>query len=609
MLKKLLFSLCLLFFTGLAWAQISVSASVDKTSLTLDDEITLTVTVQGAVSPLTMPQLPSLPAFNVYSREIDQTSINGKSTSVFRYVMLPRFVGKADIGAVTVKYNGKTYKTDPISISIYRNSQGVQNNRPATSTGRAVTNGTYDSSVNTAAISRQVQKADESLPLLTQNLMNQAYARGNENYFLVSAVSNKKPYVNEAVTLAVRFYYSREFYDAPYQKPAVYNLFMEDAGSAEGTQSINGVRYLYNEQRYTVTGAAPGAASIGEAVVQYRTGSASLSPLDRLFGGSALGAEKTATSKEISLQVRPLPANGKPNSFYGAVGQGYTLSAGADRTQVEAGEAVTVTVTVKGPGNLKGTGDLNWPQIAGFKMYPAAAAAGSLPSSDQVRGYKEFKTVLVPSASGIYVVPGVKWSYFNPASGQYKTLQTEPITISVSPSTKKESGFDFGSVAHTGSGFQTLGKDIAYLKTSYAPEPSVLARLSVWQDVNWAALVILGLSVFFASFGRKSMARKRAYTHAKNLLKRAVSDEQVAEALSGYLQQKLNIGTGSLPLRAIVTALQKSGVTPATAEAFSLLWQRLETARFAPGSPDALDPQNLASQGLDVLKLMEEETK
>lgn len=35
--------------------------------------------------------------------------------------------------------------------------------------------------------------------------MNQAYARGNENYFLVSAVSNKRPYVNEAVTLAVRF--------------------------------------------------------------------------------------------------------------------------------------------------------------------------------------------------------------------------------------------------------------------------------------------------------------------------------------------------------------------------------------------------------------------
>lgn len=105
------------------------------------------------------------------------------------------------------------------------------------------------------------------------------------------------------------------------------------------------------------------------------------------------------------------------------------------------------------------------------------------------------------------------------------------------------------------------------------------------------------------------MARKRAYTHAKNLLKRALSDEQVAEALSDYLQQKLGIGTGSLPLRAIVTALQKRGVTPATAEAFSLLWQRLETARFAPGSPDALDPQNLSAQGLDILKLMEEETK
>lgn len=68
MLKKLLFSLYLILWAGLSWAQIAVSSSVDKTSLTLDDEITLTVTVQGAVSPLTMPQLPSFACVLMFIR-------------------------------------------------------------------------------------------------------------------------------------------------------------------------------------------------------------------------------------------------------------------------------------------------------------------------------------------------------------------------------------------------------------------------------------------------------------------------------------------------------------------------------------------------------------
>ena len=71
----------------------------------------------------------------------------------------------------------------------------------------------------------------------------------------------------------------------------------------------------------------------------------------------------------------------------------------------------------------------------------------------------------------------------------------------------------------------------------------------------------------------------------------------------------MKISTGSLPLKAIVKALQSRGITPATAESFSLLWQRLDTARFAPGTPDAQSAQDLARQALDILKLLEEESK
>ena len=168
-----------------AWAQVSVTARVDKTALTLDDEVTLSVEVNGTSSTMVMPQLPSLPAFNVYSREVEQTSVNGQTTTVFRYVMLPRFVGKATIGSVSFTYNGKTYQTDPLSISIYRNAQGVQNAQPARSAAHAAATKNFASA--------PVQTADPHLPPLERDLANQAYRRGNENYFSVAAVSDKNP--------------------------------------------------------------------------------------------------------------------------------------------------------------------------------------------------------------------------------------------------------------------------------------------------------------------------------------------------------------------------------------------------------------------------------
>ncbi len=604
-MKKILLSFLFLSLAVWSAAQVSVTARVDKTNLTLDDELTLTVEVNGASGNMVMPQLPSLPAFNVYSREVLQSSVNGRTTTTFRYIMLPRFVGKATIGAIQFSHNGKTYKTEPISVNVYRNAQGVQNAQPASTTAKPASTGNYDS----AAVKRPREKADPSLPPLERDLANQAYARGDENYFLVAAVSDKTPYVNEAVTLAVRFYYNRPFYDAPYQKPTVSNIFMEEIGSSQGTQSIGGVLYRYEEQRYQLTGAAPGKATVGAASVRYMTGSSPLSALDRFFAVAAASKEETARSTPITLNIRPVPAAGKPNTFYGAVGTGYTLSAQADRTEVEAGEAVTLTVTVKGPGNLKPTADIQFPTLDGFKIYTPQSASNTSVSNGQIYSTKTFKTVLVPAASGIYTLPAVKWSYFNPATRSYKTLQTEPVNITVTPSTKTDSGFDFGAAAAAAAGIQTLGKDIAYLKQTLAPQPSVLARLSTWQTLNWIMLTILALSVLFASVGRKSLAHKRAYTAAKNRLKKAFSTEAVADAVSGYLQQKMKISTGSMPLKSILTALTKRGITPATAEAFALLWQRLDAARFAPGAPDTQSAQELAHQALDILKLLEEEAK
>lgn len=573
-----------------AFAQVQIEAATDKNTLTLDDELTLTVQVTGVRGNVVMPQLPSLPAFNVYSREVEQNSVNGNTTLHFRYIMLPRFVGKTTIGPVRFNYNGQTYQTEPISVQIYRNS----------------TPATVPSKTKQQAVAQQL---DPNLPPLEASLTKQALAKGTEPFFLVAAVSDMTPYVNESFTLAVRFYFSKSFYDAPYQKPTVSNLFLEDQAPREGSQAIGNTLYRYQEQRYQLTAASPGKATIGPASVRYKTGSSPFSAFDRLFGGAAVGPEKTALSAPITLNVRALPA-GQPDSFYGAVGSGYAFSAQAQPQEVQAGEAINLTATVTGPGNLKSTQNLQFPTLPGFKIYPAAATATSTPTSNGgLRSQKTFKAVLVPNASGIYTLPALKWSYFNPKTASYQTLQTNPIQVTVTPAQQADSGFNFAHSQPVGTGFQALGSDIDYLKTHLSPPPTWLARMSQWHLVNWLCLLLVCACGLFTTLARKPLEQKKAFSIVKHKLHKAASHQEVADALSHYLQRKLHIYTGSMPLKEILLSLQKKGVTPATAQAFGLLWQQLEAARFAPAQATAQSAINLPAQALDVVKLIEEETR
>ena len=589
-MKRILGFLIVLCLPALVWAQVHLTAFTDKTDLALDDELTLTVQVTGASGTMVMPQLPSLPAFNVYSREAAQSTVNGKSTLQFRYIMMPRFVGNTTIGPITFKYQGQIYQTKPIAIRIYRTTPP-----PTTQTQTAP----QTQPTSNAKAARQV----ESLPPLERELATRAYAHAREPYFIVSAVSNKTPYVNEPFTLAVRFYYSQGFYDAPYQNPSVSNLFMEESGSAQGQQTIQNTLYRYEEKRYRLWGASAGTASISGAAVSFRPGSSPLSVFDRFFGGAAVEAEQTVSSKPIKLTVKAVPADGKPASFYGAVGTGYTFVAKLDRNQTEAGEAVTWSATVQGPGNLKSTTALVFPTINGISLYPAAPQAGYLPGN-QNHSYKVFKAELVPSSSGTYTLPALAWSYFDPQKNTYKTLHTQPLPLSVSPSTRADKQMDFSATPTSGNGVQTLGSDIRYVRSVQEVPPSWLTRISTWKWVHALVLVWLAVCVFIASVGKQTAAKKHAYLHAKTQLKKAQTYEDIADTLAAYLLGKFKLSTASLPLKEITAALTKKHVSAPVVEQFSTLWQDLEAARFAPQA--AADIATLAQRAGYLLKDLEE---
>ncbi len=138
------------------------------------------------------------------------------------------------------------------------------------------------------------------------------------------------------------------------------------------------------------------------------------------------------TSNRPSVVVRPLPQPA-PASFAGAVGDFKLVSKVVPQTATIS-EPITWTLELSGTGN--------WPDITGL---PAREASRDFrvvqPQAKRTQANGALfeaslgeDVVLIPTKPGSYTLGPVAWTYFDPISGTYKTLTTERITVTVTPS-------------------------------------------------------------------------------------------------------------------------------------------------------------------------------
>lgn len=120
--KILTASIVFFLFFANAFADISIKAEVDKTSITTDDAVTYKVTVTSDEKNLSAPELPTLDDFQVVSsaRSSTVSFIKNSPKALLAYVLvlLPRKAGKLIIGPSIVKVNSKAYATDAFTIEV-----------------------------------------------------------------------------------------------------------------------------------------------------------------------------------------------------------------------------------------------------------------------------------------------------------------------------------------------------------------------------------------------------------------------------------------------------------------------------------------------------------
>jgi hypothetical protein len=284
-------------------------------------------------------------------------------------------------------------------------------------------------------------------------------------------------------------------------------------------------------------------------------------------------------AESAQLVVKPLPVEGRPADFTGAVGV-LRASTRLDAATARVGDPLVLTVRIEGTGNVRlfprpGV-EVSWATVVAGNERVRVDTSGAL-----VRGVKEFDFLLTPTRDGPVTLPVVRYGYFDPYRRSYAVAETRPADVVVAP----------GALAGIDSDEET---ETLRLRVWRPGEAATLDQLSF--GARWGAIALLAvvpLPALVTLAGRLRRQRRRAKRPDTTAPTRdavvdddspAVAARRTRRTLLSALATRLHVAPAELVTRADVErVLRRRGATRATSRAVLLLLDELDVAGF--GSP------------------------
>jgi len=579
--RALLVALTLLALRGLAAAEIRVSATIDPAKLAVGESADLAVAIDGTQSG-PAPQIASPDGLQIQAvgPSTNVSIVNGRVTAsvTHHFTVIASKAGRYTIGPFGVDVDGKHYDAPAVTLE---------------------------------ALAAGARSGDGS-------------PSRNDQLELSLSLPRTEVYLHERIPLGLKLLVGAvRIGDLQY--PAVpgdgfaLEKFPEPTQRREDTP--NGPRQVV-DFKTTLTPLKTGSLTIGPAtmnmsvVVQGRRRGP--------FFGGFFGDETRPTqlqSQPITLTVLPLPSEGRPPDFGGAVGH-FTFEVTAAPAEVTAGDPVTVHSVVRGDGALDGIAP---PTIAGgdgFRTYPVQTSQPSDRNDERT-----FEQVVIPLRDGPFRLPTLRFSYFDPTSRTYRTIAPSPITLIVRPSAQaKATPQIVGAVpapAPVPQRTETLGRDIVFIKDAPGTLRPVGARLyrspvfwllQLVPVLAWAAATTydrrrrrLATDSQYARYTRAGREVRAALAHARDVLRRGDPvgcHDHVAAAVRDYLAAKLALPPGSV-LEAAPQRLRTNGAGDAVATQVTAFFAACEAARFAPRATSASELETTLAQADAIVRALE----
>ena len=312
------------------------------------------------------------------------------------------------------------------------------------------------------------------------------------------------------------------------------------------------------------------------------------------FGGRELAIASTrnisANAKVEGIDVLPLPEEGRPASFTGAVGN-FAVKASARPLRVAVGDPITLTVDIT---DLSGNADMDaiQPPALGPNAMGSDFRIPSAPLAGTVNGAtKTFTQTVRPTRTGIEAIPPLEFSWFDPVERAYRSAQTPPIAISVAPAELLATDAVVGATKSTAPR-EALTRVEGGIGANVAASPALVADRGALVPAAIAIpllalppLVCAGAAV--AVRRRERMLANPSAVRARDAARRAREEMRggdAAAALSNYIAAKVHRPDGTLTGREISSCIADSGGSAELVAAVDAIIAAGERARFAPQS-------------------------
>lgn len=307
----------------------------------------------------------------------------------------------------------------------------------------------------------------------------------------------------------------------------------------------------------------------------------------------------TTSSNAATLTVRPLPEP-RPAGFSGAVGT-FSVSTALEPELMRTNEASVYSYIVKGTGNIKYLSEPGLQFPAGIDAYtPKTDINASVVGGSNMSGTFRTDYTIVPQEVGNFTIEGQPFVYFNPAEEKYVTVDVPPTPIKVlrgtgAPADVRQNEINTGiedilHISPSDSGRQTGPRTFVFRSATYWILFGAVVALLVIAAVAYRREIRLRADVSgrrLAKAGRVASKRLRVAREAMNAKQNDRFYATLAQALWGYISDKLSISASQLTRDNVADKLHAYGIGDEAAAAVIAVLDECEMARFTPSHSDS----------------------
>ena len=517
---------------------------------------------------------PSFKGFNVVggpNQSISNSWINGKRSysKTYSYFLAPKSQGTFSINQATIEIDDQIYKTTPLKIII------------------------------TEAVSKPKDG-------------NSADYVASENVHLIAEVSKSNPFLNEAITIVYKLYVSNDVsitrswqeLDTP-KFQDFWSQYIEE----KREQQIYETTYQGKPYRYVILKKA--------VLYPQKTGELTIEPLTLdvpidvqgntrdIFGRRRMTrVNRTISAGKRIINVKPLPTEGRPDDFSGAVGN-FNFSVSVNKTMLDANEALELKIRTKGIGNLK---LFNLPSLtlpSSLEVYEPVRDNKVATNIKGMNGFISDTYTIIPQYKGSYPIRPISFSYFDVTSVKYKTIISDEIVVKVQNGPVPNQLTEVNKSLSTENVLSLTNNQFKYIKTStkfISVNDLVFFKTFKFWCLLSIPFVFIPIIILIGNTRRKRLndIEGRRYRIATRLAKKYLSEaknnigkqelfyDSLERALHNYLKAKLAIVTSEFSKEKIIELLTDRKVEKNVVSDFEGLLKSCEFARYTPTSDVAI---------------------